>query len=147
MTARRRSSLMILVDTNVFSELQKTQPDPKVVAWLHANKDDTLLSTVVIAEIRFGIQLTSGARKRRILVGWLERIVAQHKGNRTLDFDTASALKFGDIMARLQLNGQHAGIHDGQIAAQALVHGHQIATRNAKDFRHEDVDVIDPWES
>jgi toxin FitB len=137
---------MILVDTNVFSELQKTQPDPKVVAWLHARKDDTILSSVVIAEIRFGIKLTSGVRKRDILTGWLDRLIAEHTGTRTLDFDTASALKYGDIMARVQLAGQHAGIHDGQIAAQALVYGLQIATRNAKDFRHEDVEVIDPWE-
>lgn len=137
---------MILVDTNVFSELQKTQPDPKVAAWLHVHKDETILSSVVIAEIRFGIKLTSGARKRDILTGWLDRLIAEHKGARTLDFDTASALKYGDIMARLQLAGQHAGIHDGQIAAQALVYGLQIATRNAKDFRHEDVEVIDPWE-
>ncbi len=137
---------MILVDTNVFSELQKTQPDPRVVEWLHFNKDVTLLSTVVIAKIRLGIQITSGERKRRILEGWLERLIADHAGERTLPFDTASALKYGDIMARLHLNGQHAGIHDGHIAAQALVHGHQIATRNAKDFRHDDVIVIDPWE-
>jgi toxin FitB len=136
---------MILVDTNVFSELQKTQPDKRVVAWLHAHKDETILSVIVIAEIRFGIQLTSGERKRSILIGWLERLIAEHAGTRTLIFDTASGLKYGDIMARLQLAGQHAGIHDGQIAAQALVHGHQIATRNAKDFRHDDVEVIDPW--
>ena len=138
---------MILVDTNVFSELQKTRPDPRVVEWLHVNKGETALSTIVIAEIRFGINLTPGERKRRILEGWLERLIAEHEGERTLDFDTAAATKYGDIMAALQLDGQHAGIHDGLIAAQAIAHGHSIATRNAKDFRHEGVYVIDPWET
>jgi predicted nucleic acid-binding protein len=138
---------MILVDTNVFSELQKTQPDATVVDWLHAHKDETLLSTVVIAEIRFGIELTSGERKRRILKGWLDRLIALHAGTRTLNFDTPVAQKYGEIMAALQLDGQHAGIHDGLIAAQAIVHGHRIATRNAKDFRHEGIDLIDPWDT
>jgi toxin FitB len=138
---------MILVDTNVFSELQKTLPDPRVVAWLHVNRNDTILSTIVIAEIEFGIQLTSGERKRRILGNWLARLIAVHEGERTIEFDTAAALKYGEIMAALQLDGRYAGVHDGQIAAQAMTRGLAIATRNAKDFRHESFELIDPWEA
>ena len=138
---------MILIDTNVFSELQKTVPEPKVVDWLHAHANETLLSTVVIAEIKFGICLTPGPRKREILSAWLDRIIDTHVGDRTLPFNTASALKYGEIIAALHRDGQHAGIHDGQIAAQALTFGCAIATRNAKHFRHSGMDLIDPWET
>jgi hypothetical protein len=136
---------MILIDTNVFSELQKTIPDPAVVAWLHAHADETLLSTVVVAEIKLGICLTSGARKRALLSAWLDRLIARHEGDRTLPFDTPSALKYGGLIAALHLDGRHAGIHDGQIAAQAMTFGCAIATRNAKDFRHDGIELIDPW--
>ena len=138
---------MILVDTNVWSELQKTTPEPKVVDWLHAQRDRTLLSTVVIAEIKLGICLTPGPRKRDLLAGWLRRLVEIHEGERTLPFDTAAAMKYGEIIAALHRNEQHAPIHDGQIAAQALSAGYAVATRNAKDFRYEGLQLIDPWQA
>jgi predicted nucleic acid-binding protein len=138
--------MMILIDTNVWSELTKPVPDQSVVDWLHAHRDQSLLSTVVIAEIRFGIGITPGKTKRPLLERWLERLIERHE-DRILPFDKASALTCGDLMARLQLNGTYAGYHDTQIAAQAIAHGHAIATRNARHFRYEDVDVIDPWEA
>ena len=138
---------MILVDTNVFSETQKALPDPRVVEWLHVHKDDTILSTVVIAEIELGIQITPSSRKRDMLDGWLKRLMARHEDNRTLVFDTSAALKYGEIMALLLRDGRHADVHDGQIAAQAMTQGLAIATRNAKDFRHDGIAMIDPWEA
>ena len=138
---------MILVDTNVFSEVQKTVPDAKVVDWLHAHKDETLLSTVVVAEIKLGICLTPGSRKRDLLSAWLARLIALHEGDRTLAFETASALKYGEIIAALHRDGRHASIHDGQIAAQAMTLGCAIATRNAKDFQYRGVELIDPWKA
>ena len=138
---------MILVDTNVFSELQKTSPDPRVVGWLHAHRTMTALSTVVIAEIRMGIALTSGLRKRTILEGWLNRIILEHRAGRTFDFDTAAALKYGEITAALQLDDRSVGAHDAMIAAQALANGLPIATRNTKHFQHPEVELIDPWEA
>lgn len=136
---------MILIDTNVFSELQKTVPDPKVVDWLRANESMTLLSTIVIAEIKLGICLTLGAGRRKLLAAWLHRLIALHKGERTLTFGTQAALKYGEIVAPIQRELRSAGIHDGQIAAQALVHGCAVATRNAKHFQHEELELIDPW--
>ena len=138
---------MILVDTNVFSETQKTLPDPRVVEWLHVHKNDTILSAVVIAEIELGIRITPSLRKRDLLASWLERLMARHEGDRTLDFDTAAALKYGEIMASLLRDGRHAGIHDGHIAAQAMTRDFAIATRNVKDFDHEGIELIDPWET
>ncbi len=138
---------MILVDTNVFSETQKSLPDPRVVEWLHAHKNDTILSTIVIAEIELGIRITPSPRKRNMLAGWLKRLMARHEGERTLVFDTAAAMKYGEIMGLLLREGRHAGVHDGQIAAQAMTQGLAIATRNAKDFRHDGIAMIDPWEA
>ncbi|HEX8443777.1 MAG TPA: type II toxin-antitoxin system VapC family toxin [Allosphingosinicella sp.] len=136
---------MILVDTNVFSELQKTTPDPKVVDWLRAHDEVTLLSTVVIAEIQLGICLTPGAGKRKLLAAWLGRLIAKHQGSRTLVFDTEAALKYGEIVAPIQREMRSAGVHDGQIAAQAMTFGCAVATRNAKHFQHPGLELIDPW--
>jgi toxin FitB len=138
---------MILVDTNVFSELQKTLPDPRVVAWLHDHRNETVLSTVVIAEIALGIRITPSSNKRDLLDRWLKRLIERHVVDRILPFDVEAAKKYGEVMAGLLIVGRHAGVHDGQIAAQALAHGLAIATRNAKDFRHEGIDLIDPWEA
>ena len=66
---------MILVDTNVFSELVKPKPDDAVVDWLFAHRKRTLLSSLVIAEIDFGVRTTSGPDKRKMLRGWLDRLV------------------------------------------------------------------------
>lgn len=136
---------MILVDTNVFSELQKAMPEPKVVDWLRAHDSQTLLSTVVIAEIQLGICLTPGARRRELLAAWLGRLIALHSGERTLPFGTEAALRYGEIVAPIQREMRSAGVHDGQIAAQAMTFGCAIATRNAKHFQHEGLLVIDPW--
>lgn len=136
---------MILVDTNVFSELQRTTPDNRVVDWLHAHKDETLLSAVVIGEFKLGICLTPGARKRELLSAWLDRLVELHTGERTVPFDTSAALRYGEIIAALQRQWRSADVHDGQIAAQALTLGCPIATRNAKHFRYEGIELVDPW--
>jgi toxin FitB len=71
---------MILVDTNVFSELIKPIPDSKVVDWLYERRTKTLLSSLVAAEIDLGIRTTSGPAKRLMLERWFNRLIEQHSG-------------------------------------------------------------------
>ena len=135
---------MILADTNVWSELTRHPGDPRVIDWLHEHREQLMLSTIVIGEIRFGIGITRSQRKRQLLAAWLNRLIERHR-ERILPFDLPSSLRFGDVLAELQLTGRHAGYADAQLAAQALAHGHAIATRNVRHFEPAGVSLIDPW--
>lgn len=135
---------MILVDTNVWSELTKPRGDPAVLAWLVAHDDDLALSTLVIAEIRYGIELASDAGKRQALAAWLAGLEARYWGQ-TLPFGRESAHRYGQIAARPEVKARQPQIIDMQIAAQAQEHGIPLATRKARDFDWIGLDLIDPW--
>ncbi len=139
---------MILVDTNVFSELTKTTPDDSVVNWLFAHRNETLLSTIVLAELTIGIRTTPSARKRALLLPWLDRLIARHDG-RIVPFDLAHATKWGEFGSRVLISGQRVGSRqfDTLIAAQAMALGVALATRNVRDFEDIAVVTIDPWRS
>jgi len=135
---------LILVDTNVWSELTKARGDPTVLAWLEANDADLALSTLVIAEIQFGIELATAAAKQHSLAAWLAGLEARYWGQ-TLPFGRESARHYGRIAARPEVKARQPQIIDMQIAAQALEHAIPLATRNAKDFDWIGVELIDPW--
>jgi predicted nucleic acid-binding protein len=138
---------MILVDTNVFSELVKPVPDAKVVDWLFEHRHETLLSTLVVAEIDFGVRTTRGADKRKMLAGWLERLLEHHKG-RIVEFDLPAARRWAAFSAAALIADMRAGSRafDTLIAAQALVLDVPLATRNLRHFEKTEVRIIDPWE-
>ena len=135
---------MILVDTNVWSELTKPRGDPAVLAWLEANDADLALSTLVIAEIRFGIELLGGTPKARDLAAWLAGLQSRYYGQ-TLPFAVQSAHQYGRIAAHPEVKRRQPQVIDMQIAAQAAEHAIPLATRNAKDFDWIGVQLIDPW--
>ena len=137
---------MILVDTNVFSELTKSQPADAVVEWLFRHRNETLLSVVVVAELTVGVRNTPGAAHRQLLSGWLKRLIDRHEG-RTIDFDLASAQCWGEFAAKVLIAEQRVGSRqfDTLIAAQALTLDVPLATRNVRDFEGTDVRLIDPW--
>ena len=137
---------MILVDTNVWSELTKPAKNPRVDQWLRTNQVDLVLSSIVVAEIRFGIELPQGANKRAALEAWLAGLESSF-ADRLLSFDRPSAHAFGLIAAKRRADLEEAKILDMQIAAQAIAHGMDIATRNARDFEWTGVAVIDPWKA
>jgi toxin FitB len=137
---------MILVDTNVFSELTKPIPDPNVVDWLFRHRNETLLSTIVVAEIDIGVRTTSGADKRKMLSGWLGRLIEAH-AERVIDFDLRTARRWAAIGAPLLIDGRRLGSRgfDTLIAAQALERNVPVATRNGHDFEGVGLEIINPW--
>jgi toxin FitB len=139
---------MILVDTNVFSEITKPKPDNKVVDWLFAHRNDTLLSAIVVAELTIGIRTTSSERKRAMLLPWLDRLIERHKG-RIVAFDLAHAAKWGEFGSKVLISEQRVGSRqlDTLIGAQAMTLGVPLATRNMRDFEDIDLTVINPWEA
>ncbi len=137
---------MILVDTNVFSEIIKPMPDPKVVDWLYERRTKTLLSSLVAAEIDLGIRTTPGPAKRRMLERWFNRLIEQHSG-RIVDFDLAAARCWAGFNTKVLLADIRRGTRpmDLLLAAQALALDAPFATRNAVHFEDTDVRVVNPW--
>jgi len=135
---------MILIDTNVFSEIVKPRPDDNVVDWLFAHRDETLLSAFVIAELRVGIGTTSGRPTRALLLAWLNRLIAEHAG-RIMPFDAAAALCWGEFASRLIISDGRSGYIDSLLASQAMSRNVALATRNVGHFEKTGLTVINPW--
>ncbi|NHZ72311.1 MAG: PIN domain-containing protein [Aquificales bacterium] len=137
---------MILLDTNVLSELMKSKPDKRVISWLDEQLADTIfISAITRAEIESGIALLpKGQRKQKI------ETAAQNMfaifSNRCLTFGEMAAIQYGQLVAKRTRKGRPITVEDAQIAAIALAGGLQLATRNVKDFEEiPDLIVINPW--
>ncbi|MDR2012661.1 MAG: type II toxin-antitoxin system VapC family toxin [Rhodanobacter sp.] len=137
---------MIVLDTNVVSELWKITPDPHVVAWIDAQAIESLyLSAVTVAEIRFGLATMPTGKRRTIYQDRFEREVLSAFTGRVLPFDLDATQAYADLMARAQVAGKAIDKTDGYIAAIAAARGLIVATRDVSPFRATGVDVIDPW--
>jgi toxin FitB len=138
---------MILLDTNVVSEPLRVTPNTQVVAWIDAQPIETLfLSSVTVAEIRFGIATMPAGRNRTRLRERIETQVLPRFLGRVLAFDLAATQPYADLMAKARTAGVVIGNYDGCIAAIALANGLAVATRDATPFQAAGVPVIDPWQ-
>lgn len=136
--------MSFLVDTNVFSELAKRNPDASVVGWLRANESDLYVSTVTIGEIRRGIELLpSGVRKTR-LRAWLQALCTSMKG-RVLSYNTSTAHVWGQMKAKCDGAGIRLASLDSQIAATAKRFELTLVTRNTTDFEKTGVKLFNPF--
>lgn len=135
---------MILVDTNVWSELFRIEPAKTVQDWEKANASRLWLSTVVFGELLSGAHLLpEGRRKRKFLVGYESMIVLYT--DRIAPFDLAAAHHYGEVLAYQERAGRNPGTADTQIAATALARGMALATRNTRHFEGLGMPLIDPW--
>ena len=136
---------MIILDTNVLSELMRPAPDTGVRQWVTGRSANEFGTTAItVAEIRDGIErLPDGRRKDSLLAAAMDIFTAF--GDLIQPFDTAAAAWFGPIVARRARLGLPMEGFDAQIAAICKTTGAALATRNFKDFRETGIDVIDPW--
>lgn len=128
----------------MWSALLKPVRDERVVDWLARNSDDLVLSSIVLAELRFFVAKQPEGKKKNF-VGDLVTAIDANAGSRFADFASDDAAAYGDLMAKLRRAGTPIAAIDGLIAAQAIVRGHEVATRNVKDFSRTSVTLIDPW--
>lgn len=137
---------MIVLDTNVISELWKAEPDPSVLAWIDAQMVETLyLSTVTVAEIRFGVATMPKGKRRMVYQERLEREVLPAFSGRILSFDLDASRAYADLMASAREAGKAIGVADGYIAATAAARGLMVATRDIGPFEAAGLKVINPW--
>jgi predicted nucleic acid-binding protein len=136
----------LLLDTNVLSEVTRPAPDARGLDWLDGlDEDRSFISVVSIAEIRRGVALMDGGRKREALAEWLARDLPQRFEQRVLPVDEPVALAWGDLMGLAKRHGRGLSSMDGLIAATAIAQEFTLATRNTKDFEGLGIELFDPW--
>ena len=131
-----------LVDANVLCEATKPSPDPKVITWLRHNERHLIIDPVILGEVRFGILLLPSGRRRRRLESWFDEVV--HRIH-CVPWDAETGLRWAELLARLRTAGRSMPIKDSLIAATALAHGFQLATRNRRHFEACGLEVVDPF--
>jgi predicted nucleic acid-binding protein len=137
---------MILLDTNVISEPLRAAGDANVLAWIDAQIIETLyLSTISLAELRFGIAVLPEGKRKDILHFSLEQRVLPLFAGRILAFDNAASQSYATLRARARVDGLAIAPADGYIAAIAATHGFAVATRDTSPFEAAGLTVINPW--
>ncbi len=138
---------MMIVDTNVISELWKAEPNPNVLAWMDAQAVETLyLSAITVAELRYGIAAMPEGKRRSVYEDRLELEVLPLFLARILPFDLGASRDYAALMAQARADGVAIGKADGYIAATARARGLAIATRDLAPFRAAGIQVVNPWE-
>jgi predicted nucleic acid-binding protein len=137
---------LIVVDTNVISELVKARPAKAVVDWLAEQETIFLhLSSISLGEIDLGARACPDARKRARLLAWCDRLQNVMFKDRVLPFDAACARVWGGIVQDARVHGRSLEWRSSQIAAVALRFEARVATRNTRHFRELGLELIDPF--
>jgi toxin FitB len=137
---------VILLDTNVLSELMRRAPDPAVVAWIDAQPQEQLsISAITRAEIEVGIALLPEGKRRQGLQSAAMKMFAEFRG-RCMAFDEVAASRYAKLVATRLRAGRPVSVEDAQLAAIALAGGMSLATRNVGDFAGiEGLTLVDPF--
>ena len=135
-----------LLDTNVLSELRRPKPDRKVLAFVAAQPLDCLyVSSVTLAEIRFGIELQSDASLRAGLIDWLTHQVRPMFEQRVLPVSEDIIFKWRLLVEDGRKAGHTFSQPDLFIAATALQHGLTVVSRDVADYAKARVSLFNPW--
>ncbi len=135
-----------LLDTNIISELRRPRPERKVVAFVAAQPLDRLfISSVTLAEIRFGIELVPDANRRRELNDWLAHKVRPMFEQRILQVTEDIMFKWRLLVEEGRKSGHTFSQPDLIIAATGLHHGLTIVSRDTADYAKTDVPLFNPW--
>jgi toxin FitB len=138
---------VILLDTNVISELVKVAPDAAIVGYLDGVAPDSVFTAAVCeAEIRYGLARLPLGRKRDELIARIDTFFEVGFGDQVLQFDRTCAALYGEVRRAREAAGKPISVQDAMIAATARAYGVAgIVTRNTSDFAGCGVALIDPW--
>lgn len=138
---------MIVLDTNVVSEVFRPHPDTGVVAWLESLTGDVAITSVTLAELLVGIRRMPDGQRKASLSMRVDTAIQPYRDSRSiLVFDDSAAGHYADIVAERELSGRPISMGDALIAAICRNHNASCATRNTQDFAGTGIDLIDPWQ-
>lgn len=137
---------MIVLDTNVLSEVLRPQPEPKVLVWLAAQPETALFTTTITrGELLYGVHLLPKGRRREALQRAVMAIFDEDFNQRMLPFDSHAADAYAEIASVRRTKGRPISQFDAMIAACARSRGASVATRNTRDFGGCGIQLINPW--
>ncbi len=137
---------MVVIDTNIVSELMRAEPSAEVLAWMDTRPRRELFVTAVTeAEVRTGIAFLPEGRRRRGLAEACDRVFGNLFAGRVLPFDSAAAHVYAKIVVSRRAVGRPVSQADCQIAAIARARGMAVATHNIRDFEDMGIGIFDPW--
>ncbi|MBD2294500.1 type II toxin-antitoxin system VapC family toxin [Anabaena sphaerica FACHB-251] len=138
---------MIILDTNLLSELMKPKKSEAVRNWTNQQPLMSLFTTTITqAEILYGITLLAEGKRRDELAQAAQLMFSEDFAGRILPFDQNAAVAFANIASQRRKNGTPISQADAQIAAICYIHRATIATRNVSDFKGCGINIINPWE-
>ena len=137
---------MIVLDTNIISELARRAPDSGVLSWLDSlDVSEVGTTAVTAAELRYGVtRLPDGHRKRELAVV-IRGILTEDFHGRVLPFDERASVRYAEIVTGRERIGRPIGVADAQIAAICRDLSAILATRNTADFEETGVELFNPW--
>jgi len=137
---------VVILDTNVVSELIRLHPHPPVVEWMdQQNAFEVWITAVTAAELRTGVALLPESKRKSDLHLHIERLLDETFAGFVLPFDDKSTIPYADIVSSRRNRGRPIAFQDAQIGAICLQWGMPLATRNTRDFAGTGIDLIDPW--
>jgi predicted nucleic acid-binding protein len=137
---------VIILDTNVLSELTRPEPNQGVLNWadsVHGPEAGT--TAITVAELLYGIARLPDGRRRELLDAAIHQLIDIDLGGRTYSFDVTAATHYAAIVADREAAGHPISVSDAQIAAICRSLKATLATRNTRDFQGTGVKLIDPW--
>lgn len=138
---------MIILDTNIVSELCRQRPSPAVVAWLDRQQPERLhLTSITLGEIDLGARALESQRRRDALLAWCDELQTSMFAGRIVPFDEHCARLWGRVVQGARKRGRQLEWRDSQIAATVLHAGARLATRNMRHFEGLGIDLIDPFD-
>lgn len=138
---------MILIDTNIISEIMGHSPAPNVLNWVNnQNSLSLFISTITLAEINYGLRIMPVGQRKNKLSDRFAYFIAQAFEQRVLSFDEDAAFDYAEIMGHKKEMGKPMSVPDGQIAAIARSNDLKIATRNIHDFEECGLTIINPFD-
>lgn len=137
---------MIILDTNIISELTRQAPEPRVVSWLDSLPAEEVGTTAVTAaELLYGVARMPAGRRKRELAAAVRGLLGDEFRDRVLPFDEHCASRYADIVCGRETVGRPIGVADAQIAAICRTAEATLSTRNTADFSGTGIELINPW--
>ena len=138
---------MLMLDTNMLSEIMRSEPERKVADWIVRQPSDELFTAAVCqAEILSGLAVMPNGRRRAELEEAARAMFADDFAGRVLPFDTEAAAAYAEVFAVRRKAGRPSGTIDLMLAAIARVRGASVVTRNVADFEGVGVAIVNPWD-